>query len=137
MAAANPHGHDHEPVKLERAPQTRPPGEGEEHRRRRQALVASLAGAVIGAAIGVAAVAVVNPHQSAYRGGVVFACALIGLFAGGILSETRVAEDVDAPVRDVEARRRGESATSEQGQLPGSPVRPMGTDEAPEEEPPR
>jgi len=119
------------PVRLAPAPDTAPPGARVERRRRGQAAAAAGAGTVVGLLIGVAFVEVVNPRQSAYRWGVIFALALIGLFAGGILAETRVAGDIDAPIRDLDAARRGESATAEQGQLPGSPVKPVITDDDP------
>ena len=124
--AVNPHRR--EPVRLERVRETAPPAPQIEHRRRGQALLSAGAGLVIGAVAGYGVVSEINPRQSAYRWGLVFALALIGLFIGGVLAETRVASDVDAPVRDVEAARRGQAATSVQGQLPGSPVRPEVTD---------
>ena len=117
--------HESGPVRLEASPETAPPGARVERRRRVQAGVAAAAGAVAGALIGLAAVAVSGPSQSAYRWGIVVALALIGFFAGGMLAEARTATDVDVPVRDVDAARRGRAATSEQGQLPGSPVKPV------------
>lgn len=125
--AANPQGQG--PIRLERAPDTTPPDAGVERRRRRQAVLAAGAGAVVGVLIGIVVVIIFDPRQAAYRWSIVFALGLIGLFAGGVLSETRVAEDVDAPIRDVDAARKGRAATAEEGQLPGSPVKPVITDD--------
>jgi MFS family permease len=127
MATVNPHGRD--PVRLERAPEAAPPDPEVERRRRGQALMAAAAGAVVGVVIGLAVDYIFDPRQTAYRWSIVFALGLIGLFAGGVLAETRVAEDVDAPIRDVDAARKGRSATAEEGQLPGSPVKPVITED--------
>jgi MFS family permease len=123
MAATNPQGRD--PVRLERAPEAAPPDAGVERRRRGQALMAAAAGAVVGVLIGLVVDYIFDPRQTAYRWSIVFALGLIGLFAGGMLAETRVVEDVDAPIRDVDAASKGRAATAEEGQLPGSPVKPV------------
>ena len=94
--------------------------------------MAAVAGAIVGALIGIVVVAIFDPRQAAYRWSIVVALGLIGLFAGGVLIETRVAEDVDAPIRDVDAARQGRAATAEEGQLPGSPVKPVITGDDPE-----
>ncbi len=123
-----PRGHDHPDIV--RTPDTAPPGPRVERRRRVQAGVSSLAGAVVGLVVGVGVAEVVAPHSGYLKVGLGLGLAVVGFFAAGLVAEARVATDVDVPVRDRQAAERGTAATDPRGQLPNSPV-------APEHAPPR
>ncbi len=121
------------------ATDTQPPREslreeaprGRERRRRRQ-YSGLVAGLVLGWLVGFGAEYAVgarlvtgsasNPFSIAF--GLPAALAVMfGLF-GLMLGTTREVEVVDAPVRTPRFRQLGRAATSERGQLPGSPVPP-------------
>ena len=50
--------------------------------------------------------------------------AIAGAVIGSLAAAWPTVEDVDAPIRMRRFARQGRAATSEQGQLPGSPVAP-------------
>jgi uncharacterized membrane protein YeiB len=128
------------------ATETRPPpgslqeeGAGRRHGRRRRQFTGLAAGAVTGWLIGFGLEYAVgsrlvtgstsNPFSVAFGLPLALAVAL-GLF-GLMLGTTREVDVVDAPVRVGRYRRLGRAATSEQGQLPGSPVTPRYPDDLP------
>src|SRR5690242_10682934 len=127
-----------QPTRIVR-PDAGPPDAEERRRRRRRHLTLASAGGALGLAFGIILVVVVSNWGStgSWQHGRVFlfglpAMLLVGgAMVGLLLSMTPEAADVDAPVRDPGATRRG-AATSEQGQLPGSAVRP---DRAPADAP--
>jgi hypothetical protein len=87
---------------------------------------------VIGYAIGAGFVLVVD--RARYSGnasdivvwlvGLPIMLAIAGAVIGALVAAWQSAEDVDAPLRVPRFERQGRAATSEQGQLPGSPVPP-------------
>jgi hypothetical protein len=107
-------------------------GEGRRHGRRRRQFGGLAAGVVIGWLIGFGLEYVVgarlvtgsasNPFSVAFGLplALAVACGLFGLMLG----TAGDVEVVDAPVRMARFRRLGRAATSERGQLPGSPVPP-------------
>ena len=100
--------------------------------RGRRRVLAILTGAVIGYAIGAGFVLVVD--RARYSGnasdivvwlvGLPIMLAIAGAVIGSLVAAWPAAEDVDAPLRVPRFARQGRAATSEQGQLPGSPVPP-------------
>ncbi|MEP6641022.1 MAG: hypothetical protein ABJB93_03835 [Gaiellales bacterium] len=121
------------------ATQTQPPadslheeGEGRRQGRRRRQFGALAAGAVTGWLIGFGLEYAVgarlvtgsasNPFSVAFGLplALAVACGLFGLMLG----TAGDVEVVDAPVRMARFHRLGRAATSERGQLPGSPVAP-------------
>lgn len=107
-------------------------GEGRRHRRRLHQFTGLAAGAVLGWLVGFGLEYLVgsrlvtgsasNPFSIAFGLplALAVACGLFGLMLG----TAGEAEVVDAPVRMARFRRLGRAATSERGQLPGSPVAP-------------
>ncbi|SRR5690348_7290288 len=112
-------------------PEAGPPDADERRRRRRRHLTLASAGGAAGLAIGVILVVLVSRARQtgSWADAPVFlfglpALLLIGgTVVGTLLSMAPESADVDAPVRD-RTSLRGAAATSEQGQLPGSPVNP-------------
>jgi hypothetical protein len=100
--------------------------------RSRRRLLAILSGACIGYAIG--AIFVLTVDRTRYSGsasdivvwliGLPILLAIAGAVIGSLAAAWRTVEDVDAPLRVPRFARQGRAATSEQGQLPGSPVPP-------------
>jgi hypothetical protein len=100
--------------------------------RTRRRVLWVVVGAVVGYAVGGAFVLLVD--RARYSGsasdivvwlvGLPTLLAVAGAVIGWLAAGWRTVEDVDAPVREPRFARRGRAATSEQGQLPGSPVTP-------------
>jgi hypothetical protein len=116
-------------------------GEGRRHGRRRRQFTGLAAGAAVGWLIGFGLEYAIgarlvtgsasNPFSVAFGLplALAVACGLFGLMLG----TAGDVEVVDAPVRMARFRRLGRAATSERGQLPGSPVAPrMPSDRPPE-----
>jgi hypothetical protein len=107
-------------------------GRGQRHNRRRHQFIGLAGGAVLGwlagfgleYAVGARLVtgSASNPFSIAFGLPLALAVAF-GLF-GLMLGTAGEVEVVDAPVRMARFRRLGRAATSERGQLPGSPVAP-------------
>jgi hypothetical protein len=105
---------------------------GEPHSRTRQRIAAILIGAVIGYAVGAAFVLLFD--RARYSGdssnlvvwlvGLPTLLAIGGAVIGSLAAAWPTVEQVDAPIRERRFAREGRAATSEQGQLPGSPVPP-------------
>jgi MFS family permease len=127
-----------QPVKVIR-PDMVPPDAEERRRRRRRHVTLASAGGALGLAIGIVLVVVISnwgstgswQHARVFLFGLPALLLVGGTVVGTLFSMVPEAADVDAPVRD--ARGPGQAAaTSEQGQLPGSPVAP---DRAPADAP--
>jgi hypothetical protein len=113
-------------------------GRTQRHDRRRRQLTGLVLGAIVGWLAGFLLQYLVgithvtgsasNPFAVAFGLPIAMAIAF-GLF-GLMLATTREVEVVDAPVRMGRFRRLGRAATSERGQLPGSPVPPRTPDDA-------
>lgn len=95
-----------------------------ERRRRRQAGLWSLVGIVVGGVAGVIAGELIEPGSGYVVVGLGVGLAVVGFFTGGLVAESRTASDVDVPVRDRRAARRGRAATDRRGQTVESPVEP-------------
>jgi hypothetical protein len=100
--------------------------------RTRRRIAAILIGAAIGYAIGGAFVLLFD--RARYSGdssnlvvwlvGLPTLLAIGGAVIGSLVAAWPTVEEVDAPIRERRFARQGRAATSEQGQLPGSPVPP-------------
>jgi hypothetical protein len=111
--------------------------------RTRRRVIAIVSGALIGYAIGGAFVLLFD--RARYSGdasdivvwlvGLPTLLAIGGAVIGSLIAAWPTVEDVDAPIRVRRFARQGRAATSEQGQLPGSPVPPR-YDQAAEDPPP-
>jgi hypothetical protein len=107
--------------------------------RTRRRIAAVLTGAVIGYSIGAAFVLAFD--RARYSGdssnlivwlvGLPTLLAIAGAVIGSLAAAWPTVEDVDAPIRVRRFAREGRAATSEQGQLPGSPVPPTYDDSPP------
>jgi hypothetical protein len=105
---------------------------GESRARTRRRIAAVLIGAVIGYAVGGAFVLLFD--RARYSGdssnlvvwliGLPTLLAIGGAVIGSLVAAWPTVEQVDAPIRERRFAREGRAATSEQGQLPGSPVPP-------------
>ena len=112
--------------------------------RKRRRILAILMGALVGYAIGGGFVLIFDRVR--YSGnksdivvwlvGLPTLLAIGGAVIGSLVAAWPAVEDVDAPIRMRRFARQGRAATSEQGQLPGSPVPPRydQTDEDPRPE---
>jgi hypothetical protein len=104
----------------------------EPHSRTRRRLAAILIGALIGYAIGGAFVLAFD--RARYSGdsselvvwlvGLPMLLAIGGAVIGSLAAAWPTVEEVDTPIRERRFARERRAATSEQGQLPGSPVPP-------------
>jgi hypothetical protein len=100
--------------------------------RTRRRMLAIAVGAVTGYALGGGFVLAVDRARYSGRAsdivvwlvGLPTLLAIAGAVIGSLVAAWRTVEDVDAPLREPRFARRGRAATSEQGQLPGSPVPP-------------
>ena len=100
------------------------------HRRTRT--VGVIAGAVVGALVGIAVLLVTDSwhttgsdsNPAVYVFGLPVFTAAVGAVMGWLFSGIPEHGVVDAPVRDARFARAGRAATSVQGQEPGSPVEP-------------
>ena len=95
-------------------------------------MLAIVIGALVGYAIGASVVLTV--HRVRYSGspsdivvwlvGLPILLAIGGAVVGSLVAAWPTVQDVDAPIRVRRFARQRRAATSEQGQLPGSPVEP-------------